>query len=112
MNWLEELEAIGPADETARQEARRRWAACAKPLGSLGLLETAIEDIAALTGSADVTLDRRAVLVLCADNGVVAQGVSQCGPKVTAAVARNLALGRTAVCRMAEAARCAVVPVD
>ena len=50
--------------------------------------------------------------MLCADNGVVAQGVTQSGSEVTAAVTRNLALGRTAVCRMAAVADCAVVPVD
>lgn len=110
---LQELCAgIGPADESARREARRRWDACAKPLQSLGLLETALEDIAALTGSADIDLSRRAVLVLCADNGVVAQGVTQAPSSVTAVVTENLGKGRTSVCRMAAAARCAVAPVD
>ena len=106
------IESITPPDEAARREARRRWDACAKPLGSLGLLEDAICDIAALTGSADVALAPRAALVLCADNGVTAQGVTQTGSEVTAAVARQLALGRTAVCRMASRADCRVVPAD
>lgn len=103
---------IPPPDEGARQEARRRWDAIAKPLGSLGLLETALEDIAALTGDPGYSLEERALLVFCADNGVVAQGVAQAGSEVTAAVARNLAEGTTAACRMAQAARCRVVPVD
>ena len=106
------LNTITPPDEVARAEARRRWNDCAKPLGSLGLLETALEDIAALTGSADIRLDRRAVLVLCADNGVVAQGVSQTDASVTRAVLQNLAARRTSVCQMAAAAHCSVVPVD
>ena len=106
------LNTITPPDEVARAEARRRWNECAKPLGSLGLLETALEDIAALTGSADIRLDRRAVLVLCADNGVVAQGVTQSPSSVTGLVAKQLAARRTSVCRMAQAARCQVVPVD
>ncbi len=104
--------AITPPDESARAASQMRWDACAKPLGSLGLLETAICEIAALTGSADVELSPRAVLVLCADNGVTARGVTQTGSEVTAAVARQLALGRTAVCRMAARADCRVVPVD
>ena len=106
------LNTITPPDEVARAEARRRWNDCAKPLGSLGLLETELEDIAALTGSADIRLDRRAVLVLCADNGVVAQGVTQSPSSVTGLVAKQLAARRTSVCRMAQAARCQVVPVD
>ena len=106
------IEQIEPPDEAARAAAQARWDACAKPLGSLGLLETAICDIAALTGSADVDISARAVIVLCADNGVVARGVTQTGSSVTAAVARQLALRRTSVCRMAALARCRVVPVD
>ncbi|MBE7004249.1 MAG: nicotinate-nucleotide--dimethylbenzimidazole phosphoribosyltransferase [Ruminococcaceae bacterium] len=106
------IEQITPADEAARAAAQAHWDACAKPLGSLGLLETAVCDIAALTGGAEIALSPRTVLVLCADNGVVAQGVTQTGSGVTAAVARQLALGRTSVCRMAEVAHCRVVPVD
>ncbi|MBR0311023.1 MAG: nicotinate-nucleotide--dimethylbenzimidazole phosphoribosyltransferase, partial [Oscillospiraceae bacterium] len=112
MDLHEIIANIAPPDETARRSARARWNACAKPLGSLGLLERAVEDVAALTGSAAVDLGEKAVLVLCADNGVVRQGVAQTGSGVTAAVARQLARRRTSVCRMAEVAHCRVVPVD
>ena len=112
MELSELIHAVAPPDEAARAAARARWNACAKPLGSLGLLETAIEDIAALTGSAAVEPWEKAVLVLCADNGVVRRGVTQTDSAVTAAVARQLALGRTAVCLMAQTVRCRVVPVD
>ena len=67
---------------------------------------------AALTGSAALDVSRRAVLVLCSDNGVVAQGVSQTDQSVTRAVAENLAARRTSVCQMARTAHCDVVPVD
>ncbi len=106
------LSTITPPDETARAAAHAHWASLAKPLGGLGALETLLEDAAALTGSARLEFDRRAVLVLCADNGVVAQGVSQTDQSVTRAVAENLAARRTSVCQMAKTARCAVVPVD
>ena len=106
------LQTVTGPDETARQAAHQKWNDCAKPLGSLGLLETAIESIAALTGSAKISLSPRSVLVLCADNGVVAQGVTQSPSEVTAIVTRNLALKRTSVCRMAAVAGCRVVPVD
>ena len=106
------LREIGPADEGAREAAHRHWNACVKPLGSLGLLEQRLEDIAALIGSPEIQLRDRAVLVLCADNGVVAQGVTQSPSSMTAVVAENLAAGRTSVCRMAAVADCRVVPVD
>lgn len=107
-----QLQRITGPDEKAREAAQTRWNDCAKPLGSLGLLETAIENIAALTGSADISLFPRSVLVLCADNGVVAQGVTQSDSSVTSIVTENLAKRRTSVCRMASVARCQVVPVD
>ena len=71
-----------------------------------------VEDAAALTGDPVPDVSRRAVLVLCADNGVVAQGVSQTDASVTRAVLENLTARRTSVCRMAAAAHCDVVPVD
>lgn len=94
------------------EEARARWDSLAKPLGSLGLLEDAIVQIAELTGSAEVDLPRRTLLVLCADNGVVAQGVTQSDSSVTAAVARALGAGESTACFMARTVRCRVVPVD
>ena len=106
------LKGIGPEDASARELAHRRWNNCAKPLGGLGLLETALEDIAALTGSADVDIRERTVLVLCADNGVVCRGVTQSPSSVTAIVAENLEAGRSSVCHMARVAGCRVVPVD
>lgn len=106
------LKEIRPPEESAAQAAQKQWASCAKPLGSLGLLEDTITAIAALTSSAQVQLTPRTVLVLCADNGVVAQGVSQSGSEVTAIVARALAAGQSNVCRMAAVASCKVLPVD
>ena len=103
---------ITPPDEAARAAAHAHWAGLAKPLGGLGALETLLEDAAALTGSAALDVSRRAVLVLCSDNGVVAQGVSQTDQSVTRAVAENLAARRTSVCQMARTAHCDVVPVD
>lgn len=113
MKTLSEIlsQITGP-DEAARTACLARWDGLAKPLGSLGLLESSLARVAAVTGSPDITLDRRTLLVLCADNGVVAQGVTQCGSEVTASVARALAAGESTVCHMAKTARCQVVPVD
>ena len=103
---------IPDLNETARELAHDRWSSCAHPLGGLGKLETVIEDIAALTRSADIDLKPRTAIILCSDNGVVAQGVTQTGSDVTAAVAKSLANGVTSVCRMASVANCKVLPVD
>ena len=103
---------ITPPDEAARAAARARWDALAKPLGSLGEFEEMIAKIAALRGTAELSLSRRCLLVFCADNGVLARGVSQCGSDVTAKVAAALAGGRSTVSPMARLANCRVLPVD
>ena len=93
-------------------EARKRWDSLAKPLGSLGLLEEAVIKIAALTGNAEVHLNSRALLVLCADNGVVAQGVTQTDSGVTAIVAGNMLTGKASVCCMSAVTGAEVLPID
>lgn len=99
-------------DADALAAARDKWNAVAKPIGSLGELELMVEKIAGLTGSADVMLDKRAVIVLCADNGVVAQGVSQSDPEITTVIAGSVARGISSVCRMAQTAGIDAYSVD
>ena len=103
---------IAPPDELARQAAVDKWNNVAKPIGSLGVLEDDVVRIAALTGTADVEIGKRVVVVLCADNGVVAQGVTQCGQDVTLAVAVNVAHGVSSVCKMAHAVGVDALAVD
>lgn len=106
------LQQIRPADQSGFQAVLDHWDSLAKPLGSLGELERAVARIGGVTGSADVHLNQRTLLVFCADNGVVAQGVSQSGPEVTAAVATALGAGTSTVNYLARGANCRVVPVD
>ena len=112
MTWKETLEKIQAGEETARAQALRRWDSLAKPLGSLGILEEAIVRIAALTGTAEVCLKNRALVVLCADTGVVSQGVSQSDASVTRAVTAALGNQSSTVNYMAQKVNCQVVPVD
>ncbi len=113
MDMLTQLcSQIRPLDEAAMAEAGRRWNAIAHPLGSLGLLEESLIRIAGITGSANIDLSRRAVVVMCADNGVVEEGVTQTGQDVTAIVTENMSVGDASVCAMARTAKADVVPVD
>lgn len=104
--------ASDPREEQARRAAHAQWASIAKPLDSLGLLEKAVEDMAALTLDHKIDISSRALLLLCADNGVVDQGVTQTDYTVTAAVARNAGANRSSACKMAQVAHCKVVAVD
>ena len=99
-------------DREAERASRARWDSIAKPLHGLGLLEDAVVKICAVTGDPDCPLRPRGVAVFCADNGVVAQGVTQTGQEVTAIVAENMTRGETSVCKMAAQAGAEVFPVD
>ena len=112
MDLKELISGIAPLDEGAMEAAKRRWDSVAHPLGSLGLLERDIIRIAGITGSPEVDLGKKAVVVMCADNGVVAEGVTQTGQEVTAIVTENMSTGDTSVCRMARVAGAEVIPVD
>ena len=94
MTLEEVIQGIVPADQEAMNRAKARWDSIAKPLGSLGALEDAVIRIAGMTGSPDVDLSRRAVVVMCADNGVVAEGVTQTGQEVTWTVAQTMGAQR------------------
>lgn len=89
MTLEQTIAAIEPLDEKAMEQAWQHWDSIAKPLRSLGKLEETIVQIAGITGNPRVSLDRKALMIFCADNGVVEEGVTQCGQEVTKAVAEN-----------------------
>ena len=106
------LANIVPADTAFAQRARARWNAIAKPLGALGILEDAVCRLSAVQRTETPGIQKRALSVFCADNGIVSESVTQTDSSVTAVVAKNLCTGDTSVCKMARVARCDVFPVD
>lgn len=103
---------IRPLEDRDRQIAKRHWDQIAKPLNGLGRLEEMIIKIAAIQQSELISIEKKAVVVMCADNGIVAEGVTQSGSEVTAIVAANMAKGIASVNRMARVAGADVIPID
>lgn len=79
----------------AMDAAKKRQAELAKPPGSLGRLEDLSAQLAGITGQVKNTLDRKELLVFCADNGVVEEGVSSAPQSVTLAQTVNLTRKKT-----------------
>ena len=102
LEWLNSLKAEAP-DEAIRQQILQNWDKVAKPIDGLGEFEKLIARMGAVLGSSQLQLSPKAVLVLCADNGIVEEGVSQSGQEVTLAVARAMGRQESAVGRMAKA---------
>lgn len=109
---MDRINKITPPDVKAAQAAREHWNSVAKPLGSLGLLETAIEKIAAVQGTADVKITNRHAVVMCADNGVVCEGVTQTDSSVTALCAEAIADGTSNINVLADVYSAKVTSVD
>lgn len=108
----QKLEEIKPLDVESMRQAEERWKTVAKPLHSLGKLEEAVIRMAGIREDADFIMKKKGLVIFCADNGVVAEGVTQTGQEVTAIVADNFTKGATSVCIMAEKAGVDVLPVD
>lgn len=106
------IRQIGPLDEHAMEQAKKQWNSIAKPLHSLGKLEEHIIRIAGITGDPDVKIEEKALIVMCADNGVVEEGVTQTGQEVTAIVAENFLSGETSAAIMCKKAGARILPID
>jgi nicotinate-nucleotide--dimethylbenzimidazole phosphoribosyltransferase len=83
------IKEIQPVDAHSRSACMERWNSMGKPLHSLGKLESLWASLAGIQRTERPQVERRALIVMCADNGVVAEGVTQTGQEVTAIVAEN-----------------------
>lgn len=104
------LKNLEPSSKIEMDRAQKRWNSIAKPLYGMGKLEDYIIKIAGIDGAVDIS--KRCVAVMCADNGVVAEGVTQTGSEVTAVVAQNIANGDATVANMAKIAGAEVFAFD
>ena len=94
-------------------QAKEKWDAIAKPIDSLGVFEDMVARLCAIAGTVNPgDYKRRALLTLCADHGVVAEGVTQTDSGVTKVVAENIAHGCSGVNYMAQTAGVDVYAVD
>lgn len=106
------LTGIEPRSEQAAAICKKRWDSIAKPLHSLGWLEDAVARIAGAQHSAEVITNKKILVPMCADNGVVAEGVTQTGQEVTAIVAENFLDEKSCAAIMCTMAGADIHPVD
>lgn len=106
------LKTIEPIDEKMCQVAREKWDEVGKPLRSLGRLEDMVIQLAGVTRNLKTKVDKKAVLIFCADNGVVEEGVTQTGSEVTAIVSENFTKGIATINSFAGVAGAKIIPID
>ena len=111
------LLAIARTKAEAAAEACRLFDGKTKPVGSLGRLEELAARLAAIGGEVgpgrvEVRTRPRAVVVMAADHGVSARGVSAYPTEVTSQMVRNFAAGGAAVNVLARQMEAETVIVD
>lgn len=92
---------IQPANEEIRKQVKANWDSVAKPLDSMGHFETFLSGIGGIQESLKPDLSKARILVMCADNGIVEEGISQSDQSITAICAVNIAAGRSCLGIMA-----------
>ena len=91
------IAGIQPLNRNAMTAAAKRLDSLIKPIGSLGKLEELAVHLAGITGDWTPRLSGKVIIVMCADNGVYAEGVSPAPQIVTLMQAANFKKGITGV---------------
>ncbi len=113
MTLLEEtLRSITDVDRETERLARTRVNNLAKPMGSMGRLEDLYVQLAAITGELLPVLERKGIVVMSGDHGIVEEGIVTGRQEVTLIQTRNFVRGLTGVCALAQAAGADIIPVD
>ena len=109
---MERIKKISPADHADFESVKKQWNSIAKPLNGLGQLEDDICRIAAVQGTADIDISKRAAVIMCSDNGVTEENVTQSDTSVTAICAEEIASGNSSINKLAEVFNAEVIAVD
>jgi nicotinate-nucleotide--dimethylbenzimidazole phosphoribosyltransferase len=112
MSFESIISSIQPLDENAMQAARLRQKRLTKPPGSLGKLENLSIQMAGITGHALPRLEKKVILVMAGDHGVVDEGVSAYPQEVTSQMVVNFLSGGAAINVLARHVGARVVVAD
>lgn len=106
------INEIKDVNEEIIAEADKRMISLAKPLKSLGKLEEMSIKLSGITGKIKNNINKRAIIIMCADNGVVEEGVASSPQSVTLAQTINFTKGLTGVAVLAKANNAELMVVD
>ncbi|WLR49811.1 nicotinate-nucleotide--dimethylbenzimidazole phosphoribosyltransferase [Bacillus tianshenii] len=113
MNLLNETcGRIDDVNQSICEQARSRIDQLIKPIGSLGRIEELFIQLAGITRNLFPEMNKKAVVVMAADHGVVQEGVTAYPSTVTAIQTQLFSKGVTGVCAFAKQTGAEVVPVD
>jgi nicotinate-nucleotide--dimethylbenzimidazole phosphoribosyltransferase len=102
MNLAEIVKGIHPVDKEWIAKARERTAQLVMPTRALGRLHEISEQLCGIQKTLRPSINRKAVLVMAGDHGVVSEGVSAYPQEVTGAMVQTFLAGGAginAICR-------------
>ena len=106
------LARITPQDRDFRAKAKQRLDQLTMPHWALGRLMDLAVDLAGITRSMNPPVDRRVIVTMAGDHGVVAEGVSKYPQEVTPQMVLNFLHGGAGINALARTAGARVVVVD
>ncbi len=109
---LEDLHSIMALDAAAMSQTRTRVDNLVKPQGSLGALEEIAIKLSGIYATTTPKIFKKAVIVMCADNGVCSEGIASAPPIVTLIQSLNIAKGVSGVGALAKASNAKVYTVN
>lgn len=108
---LKQIKIEAP-EEQMRKNVQKNWDHVAKPLDGMGRFEALTAQIGAILGTEVLDLSKKAVLIFCADNGIVEEGISQSGQEVTTAVVQAMGRNASSVGKMSAKGGAVTIPID
>lgn len=106
------MKNIKPGDRNVMKTTKEFIDNLSKPIGSLGTLEEVAIKLSGIKGEKVKNINKKSIIIMCADNGVVEEGISTCPQSTTAAVTMNFTEGTTGVCLLAQYTRADLTIVD
>jgi nicotinate-nucleotide--dimethylbenzimidazole phosphoribosyltransferase len=106
------IEKIKPLDEAAMAAARERQDTLTKPPGSLGRLEEISIRLAGIQGRARPQVEKKVIVTMAGDHGVVAEKVGNWPQEVTAQMVANFLRGGAGINVLARQAGARIIFVD
>jgi nicotinate-nucleotide--dimethylbenzimidazole phosphoribosyltransferase len=104
--------AVKPANQEAKRLAGQRLSRLTMPPGAMGQLMDTAQRLSTITGGLRAPTRRRCIVVMVADHGVCAEGVSAFPQAVTLQMVRNFVAGGATINAMASNAGADVQVVD
>jgi nicotinate-nucleotide--dimethylbenzimidazole phosphoribosyltransferase len=108
-NYISQIKSL---DADAIVKAREKLDSLAKPPGSLGKLEDIAVRLAGISGKTVYNTEKRCVIIMSSDNGVVEEGIASAPQAVTHVQTLNFTKGLTGVAVIAKQFNTDLIIVD